>query len=169
MSAPNNGRGVLVGLLLAVAVIATGLATWQVLEGNRRPAGWAALAAAAALVISSMAVRGPVLTFLDAIAYRAFDAAILGSIAWELRAAAPGAATAALSALAFGFLASYAVARGRALGYAIWGSTANRAIRSALVVIALLAGSPFWLWALAVFSALTALVRASQAFKEARQ
>ena len=168
MSAPDRGRP-LVGAVLLIALVASAIACWQVLDGSPRAAGGATLVASVAVVCSSMLARGSRWTFLDVIAYRVFDAAILGAIAWVARPVDASLALAALLALAGGFLASYFVARGRALGYSIWGSTVNRAVRCGLLTGALLVDDPAaWLWTLAVLSGLTALIRASQAFKEAR-
>lgn len=167
MSAPERA-GLRVGSLLILALAASGVAAWQVLDGDVHGAGVATSVAGIALVLSQMWARGALWTFLDAIAYRIFDAAILATIAWQARIGDPSTAVAALTALAGGFLASYFVARGRALGYEIWASTVNRALRCGLLAVALLTGGSGWLWTLAVVSVLTALVRASQAFKESR-
>jgi len=167
MSAPERA-GLRVGFLLVVAVLSAAVATWRVLDSDARGAGLAALVGGIALVGSQLWARGKLWTFLDVIAYRAYDATILAAVAWETRNDDPATAVAALVALAGGFLASYFVARGRALGYSIWDSTVNRALRCGLLSAALLTGSEGWLWTLAVVSVLTALVRASQAFKESR-
>jgi len=155
-------------LALVASVVTTCVTAYLILLPSGRPALVAA-AACVTLTVASIAARSDLLRFLGAIAYRAFDGLVLGSIAWVVRTTMPFAAVAALLALAGGFLASYFSARGTALGYGIDGSAANRFFRTGLVAIAL--WSPRgdrWMVALAVFSLLTALVRASQAFKEER-
>ena len=139
----------------------------MILTATPRWGGVAAAVAGLLLVASAMTSRDGVSRFLDSVSYRVFDAAVLSAMAWALRDALPGASAAALLGLAGGCLAEYFCVRGRSLGYSIKAGTANRFIRCALVVLALSSGSPGgWLWTLAVFSLLTAVVRASQAFKE---
>jgi uncharacterized protein YmfQ (DUF2313 family) len=105
--------------------------------------------------------------FLGAVAYRLFDGAVLSAIAWSARSTAPSVSVTALLALIGGFLAAYFAAKGRALGYDVDASTVNRFVRTGLVAVALLSGNlSFWMWTLAILSLLTAVVRASQTFKE---
>ena len=159
--------GVIAWISLVGAVIATGLATAILLSGGEaRMAGWAAAAGCVFLTIASISSHTDMARFLGAVAYRAFDALLLSSIAWVARGSDGSAA--ALIALAGGFLAAYFAARGRALGYDIEASTINRFLRTGLVALALLdtGRTSFWLWALAVLSVATAVVRGSQAFKE---
>jgi len=139
----------------------------MILTARPRWGGVAAAVAGLLLTASAMTSRDGLSRFLDSISYRVFDGVVLSAMAWALRDVSPGASAAALLGLAGGCLAEYFCVRGRSLGYSIKAGTANRFIRCALVVLALLGGSAgAWVWTLAVFSLLTAALRASQAFKE---
>ncbi len=106
-----------------------------------------------------------VLSFAD----RAFDGAILASVAWVTRTDDPATAAGALVALAAGYLAAYIRARGAALGYLVEESAGTRAIRTGLISVALLAGWTAWaFFVVALWMLLVAMVRASQVAKEER-
>jgi hypothetical protein len=124
------------------------------------------LVAAGVLASRARDVRARLLvSFAD----RAFDGAVLASVAWVSRTAAPAAAAGALLALAAGFLGAYVRARGSALGYLIEEGAATRAIRVGLVSTALIAGWTEWaLFGVAAWMLLVTLVRVSQVAKEER-
>lgn len=159
--------GALAWPALAGALIATGLATYFILLPQGHAAGWAAAFACVCLTAASVVSHADVTRFVGAVLYRGFDGLVLSAIAWQTRSVEPQMAVAALLSLAGGFLAAYFSARGRSLGYGIDSSTVNRFLRTGLVAVALLSVHPApWMWSLAVLSLLTAVVRASQAFKE---
>ncbi len=166
----NGARG-RVGAVVAGAAVATGIATWAVLA--RRPvlAGSLALVAGVLLTTSGALVgrRGGLDRLLDAFADRTFDGCVLGAVAWVARTDNRSVATAALVALGASFLASYVRARGASLGYDVEEGVGARAVRCALVGLALLLGASDWaIWTLAVFMTVVAAVRSSQVPKEER-
>jgi hypothetical protein len=135
----------------------------------------AALAATSGVLLLAGGVLAHGATFLvertmDSFADRVFDGAVLGAVVWVERADGhPSASAAALVSLCAGFLGSYVRARGNSLDYRVEESAMTRAIRYALVALALALGSPDWLlWTLAGFLLLAAFVRASQVAKEER-
>lgn len=162
----------LVATLSGAAVLATGLATWAILDARLRPGGWAALGAGILLVAAGVLAsraRDVRARLLVSFADRAFDGAVLASVAWVSRTAEPAAAAGALLALAAGFLGAYVRARGSALDYLIEEGAATRAIRVGLVSTALLAGWTQWaLFGVAAWMVLVTLVRVSQVAKEER-
>jgi len=159
--------GAMAWISLAAGVAGTCVATWMVLIGERSLAGWAAAIACVGLTSAAVTSHQDAARFLGAVAYRLFDGAVLSAIAWSARSTAPSVSVAAVLALIGGFLAAYFAAKGRALGYDVDASTVNRFVRTGLVAVALLSGNlSFWMWTLAILSLLTAVVRASQTFKE---
>lgn len=164
------GERAVVPLLSAAAGVAIAIATWLLLERHPERAGWAALAAGAALVAGGILLRPNdrlgrvVLSFGD----RLFDGCVLGALAWVSRAGDPWLAAGALIALAAGFLASYIRARGGSLGYGIEEGVITPAIRYGLVSAGLITGWRWTPWAVAVLMLLASVVRASQVVKEER-
>lgn len=164
------GERAVVPLLSAAAGVAIAIATWLLLERHPERAGWAALAAGAALVAGGILLRPNdrlgrvVLSFGD----RLFDGCVLGALAWVSRTGDPWLAAGALIALAAGFLASYIRARGGSLGYGIEEGVITPAIRYGLVSAGLIAGWRWTPWAVAVLMLLASAVRASQVVKEER-
>ena len=108
------GERAVVPLLCIAAGVAIAVATWLLLVREPEPAGFASLAAGAALVAGGVLLRpddrlGRVaLSFGD----RLFDGCVLGALTWVSRTEDPWLAAGALFALAAGFLASYIRARG---------------------------------------------------------
>jgi hypothetical protein len=160
-----------VPVLCLLATVAVGIATWQLLVGERQRAGWAALAAGLCLVVGGVLLRPEdrrarvLLSFVD----RAFDGCILAALAWTTRLTDESVAVAALVALAAGFLASYIRARGGSLGYGIEEGVVTPVLRYGLVSLALILGWESWaIWVVAVLMLLAAGVRASQVAKEER-
>ncbi len=159
------------GAVVAGAVLTTGLATWAVLAHRPVLAGTLVLLTGVLLTASGAVARrrGGVDRLLDAFADRAFDACVLGAVAWVARTDDRSAAAAVLVALGASFLSSYVRARGASLGYDVEEGVSPRAVRFGLVGLALLlGGSAGALWALAAFTVLVAAVRASQVPKEER-
>ncbi|MGZ8578705.1 MAG: hypothetical protein ACXWWX_04145 [Actinomycetota bacterium] len=110
---------------------------------------------------------GPVDRMLTELFDRAWDAAVLGSIAWVARADEPAIAAGALVALCASFLSSYVRARGAALGYSVEESHVARGVRYALIATGLLFGWLDWtVWAAAGVSLLAAGVRTGQVARE---
>jgi hypothetical protein len=165
----RRGTALAASLLAAVAAC---VAAWAILERRTLLGGLATAAAGAGLLAGGVLAHGghrlrerTIDSFVD----RLFDAVVLGSIVWIERSVRPGAAAAALVALAASFLGSYVRARGNSLDYRVEESMITRGIRYGLVAVALLLGLPTWiLWALAAFGILAAFVRASQVAKEER-
>ncbi len=161
-----------VPVLCLLAAVGVGLATWQLLEREPEPAGWAALAAGACLIAGGVLLRSEdrrarvELSFAD----RAFDGCILAALAWATRSSDPSIAAASLVALAAGFVASYIRARGGSLGYGIEEGVVTPVLRYGLISLALILGWTSWaIWVVAVLMLLVAAVRASQVAKEERQ
>ncbi|MEX0992037.1 MAG: hypothetical protein WD004_07180 [Actinomycetota bacterium] len=151
----------LLAAVIAGAFLAIAATTALVLTGWSVWAGVASSLATVLLVGSVWAAGGRrVAGFLSAVADRAYDAAVLSSLAWVLRDAVPQASLAALLTLAGGFLGAYVVSRGRALGFAAPTVPWERGLRCALVSVALLTGSMLPLWAAAAFALAIALSRA---------
>ncbi|HEX6331690.1 MAG TPA: hypothetical protein VF129_10450 [Actinomycetota bacterium] len=165
------GERAAVPALCVVAAAGIALSTWRLLERDVSSAGWAALAAGACLVAAGVLLRPGdrrsrvILSFAD----RAFDGAILGALAWVSRTVEDAVATAALVALAAGFVASYIRARGGSLGYGIEEGVVTPVVRYGLISLALILGwTPWAIWVVAVVMLLAAAVRASQVAKEER-
>ena len=152
---------------LFAGIAGTCVGTWMVLIGERSLAGWASVVACIGLTSAAVTSHQDATRFLGAVAYRVFDGALVAAIAWSTRIVEPSVSLAALLSVVGGFLAAYFAAKGRSLGYDVDASTVNRFLRTGLVAVALLGTQPsFWMWALAILSLLTAVVRASQTFKE---
>jgi hypothetical protein len=100
---------------------------------------------------------------------RAWDGAVLGSIAWIARDALPHIAVGALVAMCASFLSSYVRARGAALSYSVEESHVTRGARYALVAGGLAFGWLGWtVWVAAAVSVIAAIVRTSQVAAEER-
>jgi hypothetical protein len=112
---------------------------------------------------------GPTDRVLDELLDRAWDGAVLGSIAWVGRDSSTTTAVGALVALCVSFLSSYVRARGAALGYSVEESHITRGVRYALIVVGLSLG---WLgltvWLAAAEAGLAAMVRTRQVASEER-
>ena len=125
------GERAVVPILCIAAGVAIAVATWLLLIREPEPAGFASLAAGAALVAGGVLLRpddrlGRVaLSFGD----RLFDGCVLGALTWVSRTVDPWLAAGALFALAAGFLASYIRARGGSLGYGIEEGVITPALR----------------------------------------
>ena len=171
MSTGGQGTGWAMPVLVG-AVALSGAAAWLVLEGRMRAAGGATAAAGALLVVGGRgAERGgrPLERIADSLADRAFDGAVLGTIAWAARQARPATALGALVALAAAFLGAYVRARGASLGYGVEESAKTRGLRYLLITAGLALDQLAWtVWAVAGVSALASAVRASQVAKEER-
>ncbi|HEX5903023.1 MAG TPA: hypothetical protein VF028_07920 [Actinomycetota bacterium] len=164
------GERAAVPLLCMAAALAIGASTWALLAREPVVAGWAALAAGAALVAGGILLRPAdrlgrvLLSFAD----RLFDGCVLGALAWVTRTVDGWVAAGALLALAAGFLASYIRARGGSLGYGIEEGIVTPVLRYGLVGVGLVAGWRWTVWVVAVLMLLACGVRASQVFKEER-
>jgi hypothetical protein len=160
--------------LIAIAggVVATGVATWLVLDGRPRAGGLVSLAAGVLLLLAASRSHGDERVLertLDSLADRLYDGGLLSAVAWAARSSSPAVATGALLALGGSFLSAYIRARGASLGYGVEESPVTRALRYALVGVGLAAGWLSWsVWALAALVLLAAAVRASQVAKEER-
>jgi phosphatidylglycerophosphate synthase len=165
----RRGTALVASILVALTALAAGL---LVIDHRFGLAALAAAAASAGLLVGGLLSHGGRLLrerTLDSFVDRLFDGAVLGSVVWVERAERPGAAAAALVALAASFLGSYVRARGNSLDYRVEESMFTRGIRYGIVVLALLLDLPVWLlWTLAVFALLAAFVRASQVAKQER-
>jgi hypothetical protein len=102
------------------------------------------------------------------VAERAFDAAILGALAWATARTDPVAAAGALTALVMSYLASYLRAKATGLGFPLTGPSLVRPVRMALLSVAVLSPAALEgaLWLVALVS-LQAVVR--EALSVARQ
>jgi CDP-diacylglycerol--glycerol-3-phosphate 3-phosphatidyltransferase len=164
-------RGTALAASVAAALASCGSA-WAIVDRRLVLAGAFVAVAGVGLVAGAVLAHGGKLLrerTLDSFVDRLFDGAVLGSIVWVERTQRPGAAAAALVALAASFLGSYVRARGNSLDYRVEESMVTRGIRYGLLVAALgLELEPWTLWVLASFVLLAALVRASQVAKEER-
>ncbi|HEY7476678.1 MAG TPA: hypothetical protein VIB62_00440 [Actinomycetota bacterium] len=152
------------GVLLAVA------AGWAVIVLRPEVAGMLAFAAGGLLLVGGHRANhgegGPVDRMLTELFDRAWDAAVLGSIAWVERDES-AVALGALVALCASFLSSYVRARGAALGYSVEESHVARGVRYVLLASGLLFGWLGWtVWAAAVVSLVAAGVRTGQVARE---
>lgn len=164
-------------LALIAAVVQIAAATWSILSREEPALAGAAVAGAgvALLVGGALAGRSPAAGwlrrwwFIESAIDRAFDGALLGSIAWTAREADPAVSAGALVALGAGFLGSYVHARGAALGYEVEDGWLTRLLRYGLLATGLLLDELSWaIWAVAAVSIAAALVRASQVAKQER-
>jgi hypothetical protein len=158
-------------VVLLAGIVATAVAAVAIVD---RRSGTAATAAAGAAVLLLLgghrANHGDGTAFdrmLDALADRAWDGAVLGSIAWAAHGSEEGIAAAALVALCASALSSYIRARGASLGYTVEESHVTRGVRYALVVYGLWFDALTWtLWTAAAISILAVVVRTTQVAKE---
>lgn len=164
-------------LALIAAVVAIAAATWSILSREEPALAGAAVAGAgvALLVGGALARRSPAAGwlrrwwFIESVIDRAFDGALLGSIAWTAREADPAVCAGALVALGAGFLGSYVHARGAALGYEVEDGWLTRLLRNGLLAAGLLLDELSWaVWAVAAVSIAAIVVRTSQVAKQER-
>ena len=164
------GTAITRSCLVLGVVLAVG-AGWAVILLRPELAGMLAFAGGVLLLVGGHRANhgegGPVDRLLTELFDRAWDAAVLGSIAWVARSEDSAVAAGALVALCASFLSSYVRARGAALGYSVEESHVARGIRYALIAAGLLFGWLGWVvWAAAVVSLLAAGVRTGQVARE---
>ncbi|MFM8944464.1 MAG: hypothetical protein ACKOI0_04380 [Actinomycetota bacterium] len=156
----------------AATMLLAGAAGWAIVVGAPT-AGALTLVAGGTLVAVAAAARrdgrtgSPRERVLVALADRTWDGAVLGSLVWANRIENPGLAAAVLWCFALSALAAYARTRGVALGYALDIFALTSVVRVGVTSLAVLLGwgtTPFV--GLAVWLAGSALVRASQVWKE---
>jgi hypothetical protein len=160
-----------ISLVLGAAL--AGAAAVAIVAGEQRVGGALSSIGAAMLLFGGHRANhgegGPVDRMLTELFDRAWDASVLGAIAWTERTAAPEIAIGALVALCASFLSSYVRARGAALGYSVEESHVTRGLRYGLVSAGLLfSWLPWSVWAAAGVGALAALVRTAQVAEEER-
>ncbi|MFN8232722.1 MAG: hypothetical protein U0V56_04405 [Actinomycetota bacterium] len=158
-------------VVLAAGVVAVGAAAALIVERRADAAAAAAALGSILLLLGGhRANHGDGTAFdrmFDALADRAWDGAVLGTIAWVAHGMDQATAAAALLALCASFLSSYIRARGASLGYTVEESHVTRGVRYALVVYGLWAAALSWtLWVAAAISLLAAVVRTTQVAKE---
>jgi hypothetical protein len=175
MEDATYSRAAWLALIAAVAQIAA--ATWSILSRDDGALAGAAVAGAgvALLIGGALARRSPSAGwlrrwwFVESVIDRAFDGALLGSIAWTAREADPAVCAGALVALGAGFLGSYVHARGSALGYEVEDGWPTRLLRYALLAAGLLLGGLSWaIWAVAAVSIMATAIRTSQVARQGR-
>jgi hypothetical protein len=163
------GTAITRSVLVAGGALAAG-AAWLVVSREARLAAWAAGASGALLLVgghrANHGAGGPTDRMLDDLLDRAWDAAVLTSIAWVAKDERSPVAVAAIGALSLSFVAGYIRARGAALGYSVEERHVTRGTRYALVVAFLLWGWPWTIWGVAVLSGLASAVRAAQVANE---
>jgi hypothetical protein len=164
-------------LALIAAVVQIAAATWSILSGDEPALAGAAVAGAgvALLVGGALAGRSPAAGwlrrwwFVESAIDRAFDGALLGSIAWTARETDATISAGALVALGAGFLGSYVHARGAALGYEVEDGWPTRLLRYGLLAVGLVLDDLSWaVWAVAAVSVAATVVRTSQVAKQER-
>jgi CDP-diacylglycerol--glycerol-3-phosphate 3-phosphatidyltransferase len=108
--------------------------------------------------------------FVDSLADRAGEAALLIAIAYRFRVASPRTATVALAALALSLLVSYTKARAESLGYRCEGGFAERPERCILIGAGLLivGAMEAAMWGLAAVAGLTVVQRILAVRRQAR-
>lgn len=147
--------------LSAVAVAA--VAAFLILDDRSTVAGVAALISGTALVTAGIALTdldAPRLTFVDAAAERAVDAALFAALAWALLPEEPRAGVAAIVAVSASYVASYVRARATSLGFVLGRAGAARVLRLLAVIVGLLAGEvEGGLWAAAAVALWVAVAR----------
>ena len=129
-------------LALIVAGALIGVATWLVLDRHPRVAGAPAAAAAVMLIGASLRATGSqdrVTRFLDSVADRVFDGALLPAIAIAMRHSDQAVAALAVAGIGMSFLAAYMRARGWALGFEVRDSLLLRAGRYVAIAAGLAA------------------------------
>ena len=165
------GTAVTRSVLVAGGALATG-AAWLVIAREPQVAGWAAGASGALLLLgghrANHGAGGPTDRMLDDLLDRAWDAAVLTSIAWVAKGEGSPVAVGAIAAVSLSFVAGYVRARGAALGYSVEERHVTRGTRYGLVVAHLLFGWPWPIWSVAILSGLAAVVRAGQIAEEER-
>ncbi len=164
-------------LALIAAVVQIAAATWSILSRDDAGLAGAAVAGAgvALLVGGALAGRSPAAEwlrrwwFVESVIDRAFDGALLGSIAWTAREVDPAVSAGALVALGAGFLGSYVRARGSALGYEVEDGWPTRLLRYALLAAGLLLDGLSWaIWAVAAVSIVATAIRTTRVAKQGR-
>ena len=173
---PSEGRATPTALTRAILLggaALTGAVSVLVVDRRGRSAGVAGLCAAVLLLAgghrANHGAGGRSERMLDALLDRVWDGAVLGSLAWASRGAAPAVSALALVALGASFLSSYVRARGAALDYSVEESHITRGLRYGLVVLGLVTRHLFWpVLASAVVSVLAVAVRTTQVAKEER-
>jgi hypothetical protein len=164
-------------LALIAAVVQIAAATWSILSRQEPALAGAAVAGAAIALLlgGALAARSQGAAwlrrwwFIESAIDRAFDGALLGSIAWAAREADATTSAGALVALGAGFLGSYVHARGLALGYEVDDGRLARLSRYGLLAGGLLVGDPSWaVWTVAAVSVAATVVRTSRVAKQER-
>jgi hypothetical protein len=159
-----------------VLVVGGGLAAtaaWLVVARDPRTASLSAGASGVLLLVgghrANHGAGGPTDRILDELLDRAWDAAVLGSVAWAVREPRPEVAAGALVALCLSFLSAYVRARGAALAYSVEESHVTRGLRYALVTAGLAFGWLGWtVWVSAGVAGLAVFVRTAQVASEER-
>ncbi|HJP67092.1 MAG TPA: hypothetical protein VKA30_12400 [Actinomycetota bacterium] len=158
---------ILLALALLVAAESIAAATWLVLGRERVLGGFSALVALVVMIGVIPVAEGRRSAFAERLLDRLFDACVLAALAWISRATDPAVSMLALAGLGASYVAAYERARGEGLGFRGFEAMAYRAVRQALLVVALLTG---WLELfLGVFLAVTALAAAVRASNVAAQ
>ena len=165
------GTAITRSVLVAGGALAVG-AAWLEIAREPRVAGWAAGASGALLLLgghrANHGAGGPTDRMLDDLLDRAWDAAVLTSIAWVAKDEGSSVAVAAIAAVSLSFVAGYVRARGAALGYSVEERHVTRGARYALVAIFLLTSWTWTIWTVVVMAGLAAAVRAGQVAVEER-
>jgi hypothetical protein len=165
------GTAITRSVLVAGGALAAG-AGWLVVSRRPGAAAVAAGASGALLLVgghrANHGAGGPTDRMLDDLLDRAWDGAILSTIAWVALETDSSVAVAALAAVSLSFVAGYARARGAALAYSIEERHVTRGARYVLVVAYLAFGWTWTIWTAAVMSGLAAMVRAGQVAREER-
>ena len=165
------GTAITRSVLVAGGALAAG-AGWLVV--SRRPAAAAVAAGASGALLlvgghrANHGAGGPTDRMLDDLLDRAWDGAVLSTIAWVARETDSSVAVAALAAVSLSFVAGYVRARGAALAYSVEERHVTRGARYVLVVAYLAFGWTWTIWTVAVMSGLAAMVRAGQVAREER-
>jgi hypothetical protein len=165
------GTAITRSVLVAGGALAAG-AAWLIVAREPRTAGWAAGASGALLLLgghrANHGAGGPTDRMLDDLLDRAWDAAVVTSIAWVAKDEGSPVAVAAVAAVSLSFVAGYVRARGAALGYSVEERHVTRGARYALVVAFLLFSWTWTIWTVVALSGLAAVVRAGQVAAEER-
>jgi len=165
------GTAITRSVLVAGGAVAAG-AGWLVVAGEARTAALAAGASGALLLLgghrANHGAGGPTDRMLDDLLDRAWDGAILSTIAWVARDDASTVGVAALAAVSLSFVAGYIRARGAALGYSVEERHVTRGARYTLVIAYLWFGWTWTIWTVAVMAGAAAAVRAGQVAQEER-
>lgn len=158
--------------ILSAGALFAALAGWLVVAREPRAAAGAAFLSGCLLLVgghrANHGAGGPVDRMLDELLDRAWDGAVLGTIAWAARGDRPSVSAAALAALCLSALSSYVRARGASLSYSVEESHLTRGLHYGLVVGALALDQAWALWVAAALSGLAVAVRTSQVAREER-